>query len=246
MNRFVFVSKSSVYLLPTLIGLSGLMFLLVMELYDSASANPTPLFSVSKVLISFGVVMSMFGLLLENSTICPIDVYFRGSDHVEFKNFVLVSFAKSSITILGVIGFLTGFYLEPDTPYEEKNVGYYFSVIFGGLIGLGLLSQMIIAIRNLFWNRGDYIRLSANTVKWYDNDVKVLKELQIADIIFFIKKFEVMEKSPSLEEIHLHLTNDKVEIISLKTMSLIPQGEIITSELKKVIAEGEGDSKLVN
>jgi hypothetical protein len=172
-----------------------------------------------------------------------LDVYLKESDHVQFKNFVLVSFAKASITLVGVVCFLTGMYLEPETPYEEKNVGYYFRIIVVGLFGLGLLSQIVTSIRNLYWNKGDFIQLSANTVKWYDNDFKVLKEFRIEDIRFFTKKLEGTDKSPSLEEIHLHLLNGAIENISLKTMSLIPQGEIIISEFKKVITEGESASK---
>jgi hypothetical protein len=229
-----------------MICLLGLIFLLVTEWRDAGSVNPAPLFSLSKVLISFGLVMSITGLLLENSSICPIDVYLRGAHYVEFKNFSLVSFAKASIILVGIICFLIGLNLAPVAPSEEKNVLYYFYIFVVGFFGLALLSQMIISIRNLYWNRGDFIHLSANIVKWYDNDVKMLHELQLADIVFFTKKFEDTDKSPSLEEIHLHLKNDKVEIISLKTMSLIPQGEIIISEFKKLIAEGKNDPKLVN
>ena len=244
MNRFVFVRRSSLYVLPIIIVLPGLLFWLVMELYDSASVDPAPFFSSFKILCSFGFMMSIVGMMLENSSICPIDVYARRADHVEFKNFVLVSFVKAAITLVGVIFFLAGLFLTPDTPVGQKDFGYYLSVIVGGFFMIGLLSQLIIGVKNLYWNRGDFIHLSAIKVKWYDNDVKVIKEFPIGDIRFFTKKFEDTDKSPSLEEIHLHLLNGAIERISLKTMSLIPQGHVIISELKKVIAEGKGDAKL--
>jgi hypothetical protein len=227
-----------------MIGLIGLLFLVGMELYEPESLSSTPWLSDFKILISFGFAMSVVGMFLENSSVFPIDVYFRGSDHVEFRNFVPVSLAKAAITLVGVIFFGAGLYLEPETPSEEKNVGYYISFIIGGLFGLGLLRQIIVAMRNLYWNRGDFIHLSANTIKWYDNEVKVLKEFRVRDIRFFTKKFEGSDKSPSLAEIHLHPLNGTTESISLKTMSLIPQGEIIISELKKVIAEGQNDTKI--
>jgi hypothetical protein len=244
MNRFVFVDRSSVYVLPVTIASLGIFFLALMELYDSASMNPTPLLSLYKVLFSFGFIMSIFGVFLEQTTIVPIDLYLRGTDYVEFKNFTLVSLIKGLITLVGVIFSLGGLYLEPETPLEQKDGGYYISLVFGGLIGLGLLGQIVIVVRNLYWNRGDFIHVSAITVKWYDNDVKVIKEFPIGDIRFFTKKYEDTDKSPSLEEIHLHLLNGAIERISLKTMSLIPQGDLIISELKKVIAEGKGDAKL--
>jgi hypothetical protein len=246
MNRFVFVRRSSLYLLPIIIVIPSLLFWLVMELYDSTSVNPAPFFSSFKILCSFGFMMSIVGMLLENSSMCPIDVYVRRADHVEFKNFVLVSFVKAAITLVGVVFFLSGLFLIPETPEGQKDFGYYLSLIVGGLFMIGLLSQLIIGVKNLYWNRGDFIHLSVNTVKWYDNDVKVIKEFRIGEIRFFTKKFEDTDKSSSLEEIHLHLLNGSIESISLKTMSLIPQGETIISELKEVIAEGESDSKLVN
>jgi len=43
--------------------------------------------------------------------------------------------------------------------------------------------------------------------------------------------------------IQLHLLDGVIEIVSFKNMSLIPQGEIIVLELKKVIPEGEVNSK---
>ena len=243
MNRFVFVRKSSLLLLPAIIVFLGLGFWLLMELYDSASVNPTPFFSPYKILCSFGFMMSIIGIMLENSSICPIDVYAINADYIEFKNFVIVSFVKAAITLAGVILFLAGLYLSPDTPVGQKDFGYYLSEIVGGFFMLGLLGQLIISVKNLYWNKGVFIHVSANTIKWYDNDVKVIKEFPIGDIRFFTRKFEDTDKSPSLEEIHIHLLNGAMESISLKTMSMIPQADMIISELKKVITEGEGNSK---
>jgi hypothetical protein len=233
-NRLAFIDKKSMYYLPLFILFMGSVLLLLAELYDYASVNPTPLFAAFKVLFSYGFAMTIAGMFLENSSFMPIDVYSKGPNYVLFKNHSLVSLAKMTLLLLGIVCSYFGLQLEPETVNEQKDGGYYLSLILGGLITLSILAQSIISIRNLLMNRGDFIYLSAQCIRWYDNDFQCTKELAVSEVSSYSTKYEDTDKSPSLEEIHLHLLNGKVEVISLKLMSLIPHEKIIQEELKKL------------
>ncbi len=235
------IDKASLWGVPLVFFILFFVFLFLINY--SASAGPsatavaqnTSFFALYKVLLSAGVPLILTGLILNSSSVLPIDFYLKSNSSYLFTNHWLTILFKIIIIVVGLILWLLSSISEPESkiPYSFWD---YVLVAIGILFILGIAIQIINSIKNLIQNKEDYILIDEESLKWFDNKNESVNEIKFSEIKSCAKIFEETEKSPEIIGILFNSGMENEFKIEFESMSLIPQGKFIYDLISKKIS----------
>ena len=198
-------------------------------------AMNTPFFSAYKVYLSIGFSLSLAGLIINTSSIIPIDFYFRNKYSFVFSNHWYTIFFKISVLVLGLFFcVLSTFFLEPD---NDNPIGFaeYFYIAFGGIFILALVFQMVNSVLKLIRNRKDYVRIDSEKIAWFDDQNKSVLEVKFSEMKSIEKIWENTTKSPEIIGLQIISNSEEEFKIDFDSMSLLPQGKFISEVISQII-----------
>lgn len=237
------IDKSSLWGLPVIYSILFFLFIFLIN-YSTSSVGPaaaavaqnTPFFHVYKVLLSAGIPLTLIGLILNSSSVLPIDLYSKNNSSYLFKNHLQTIVFKIMIIVVGLILWFLSSIFEPEskTPYTFSD---YVLIFIGLVFILGILSQITLSIKSLIQNKKDYIFIDDDRIEWFDDKNQSAHDIKISEIKTCEKLLEKTEKSPEIIGLSFTTIMGNELKIDFESMSLIPQGKFIFDLISQKISK---------
>jgi hypothetical protein len=237
------IDKSSVWGLPVIYSILFFLFIFLIN-YSPSSAGPaaaavaqnTPFFHMYKVLLSTGIPLTLLGLILNSSSIFPIDVYSKSNSSYLFKNHWHTIFFKIIIMVIGLILCFLSYIFEPEskTPFTFSD---YVLIFIGLFFIIGILLQILSSIKSLIQNKEDYIFINDDRMEWFDDKNQSVHEIKLSEIKTCEKLLEETEKYPDIIGLSFTTSMGNQLKIDFESMSLIPQSKFIFELISQKISK---------